>query len=429
MAQPIIWRLKQGADRRIRSGHPWVFSNELSESPKGLPPGSPVILLDSKGSFVAAGYGNPHSLIAFRALSFDSRMSEPCEQENLQAKLLKSWWQRKSLGFQASFRLCYGEGDFLPGLVIDRYVVHQNGKKAQVLSVQILTAGISTAIKDPESFFKELVEDAYEKQISSFNWDQTAIVLRNDVQVRRLEGMEVEKAVVLKNIPEWNLAQIDIEIKNQVLMETDLIEGQKTGFFLDQAYNIALLCDLISQAELPTKEVKILDLCSYVGQWSTQLTRVLRDRGIKAEVTVVDVSEKALAFAKKNVERQGAVVNVRELDVLKDLGSLPERYFDIVIADPPAFIKAKKDVPTGRHAYLKLNTSAFKLVKKPGYVVSCSCSGLFIETEMMDVIKKAIARGENEARCILHGGHSPDHPVLLSFNEGFYLKMFVHHVM
>ena len=93
------------------------------------------------------------------------------------------------------------------------------------------------------------------------------------------------------------------------------------------------------------------------------------------------------------------------------------------------FIKAKKDVPTGRHAYLKLNTSAFKLARKGGLVVSCSCSGLFEESEMMDVLRKSIQRGELEARCILHGGHSPDHPVLLSFNEGFYLKMFVHHVI
>ena len=156
---------------------------------------------------------------------------------------------------------------------------------------------------------------------------------------------------------------------------------------------------------------------------------MLKDKGLKVEVTAVDVSDKALQFAETNISRQGAMVNLRELDVLKDLGSFPERYFDIVIADPPAFIKAKKDVPTGRHAYLKLNTSAFKLVRKGGLVVSCSCSGLFEESEMRDVLRKSIQRGELEARCILHGGHSADHPVLLSFSEGFYLKMFVHHVL
>lgn len=427
--QPTVWRLRQGADKRVRGGHPWVFSNELSESPKGHPAGEPVVLLDSRGSFVAAGYGNPHSLIAFRALSFDSREQEPCEQEQLVRRLMKTWWQRKSIGYNASFRLCYGEGDFVPGLVIDRYLVHQNGKKAQVLCVQILTAGISKALEQTEKFFKELIDEAHSKKISDFSWNETAIIMRNDVQIRRLEGIEVEDARVLKNIEGFDFTKVDIEINNQVLMETDLIEGQKTGFFLDQAYNISLLCNLIEKTNFPEPVVKVLDLCCYVGQWSTQITRTLTNKGLKVEVTAVDVSDKALKFAEKNVTRQGAVVNIRNLDVMKDLGSLPDRYFDIVIADPPAFIKAKKDVPTGRHAYLKLNTSAFKLVRKGGFVVSCSCSGLFIESEMMDVLKKAIQRGETESRCILHGGHSPDHPVLLSFSEGFYLKMFVHHVL
>jgi 23S rRNA (cytosine1962-C5)-methyltransferase len=430
VAQPTVWNLRQGADRRIRSGHPWIFSNELSASPKGHPPGEPVVLLDSKGGFLASGYGNPHSLIAFRALSFDSRDQNPCTEEFLVQRLVKTWWQRKSLGFNASFRLCYGEGDFTPGLVIDRYLVHQNGQKAQVLAVQVLTAGISAIIKDPFKFFQEFIQAAHEQNISDFDWNQTGIVMRNDVQIRKLEGMEAQGPQVIKEVNGIDFTKVDIEINNQVLMETDLVEGQKTGFFLDQAYNISLVCDRLSKMEFAENTVRVLDLCCYVGQWSTQITRVLKQRGFNVEVTAVDVSAKALQFAKNNIERQGAdVVNIRELDVLKDLGSLPERYFDVVIADPPAFIKAKKDVPTGRHAYLKLNTSAFKLVRKGGLVVSCSCSGLFEESEMMETLRKALQRGENEGRCILHGGHSPDHPVLLSFSEGFYLKMFVHHVL
>ncbi len=429
MEQPTVWRLRRGADRRIRGGHPWIFSNELSASPKGHPAGAPVVLLDEKGSFLASGYGNPHSLIAFRALSFDSREQDTTSTEYLIGKLTKTWWQRKSLGFEASFRLCYGEGDYIPGLVIDRYLVHQNGKTAQVLAVQILTAGISAAITNPPAFFEELIQTVKEREICGFGWEDTAVVLRNDVQIRRLEGMEPQDAQVIKEVAGLDLTNIDIEINNRVLMSTDLIEGQKTGFFLDQAYNISLLCNQLEKMQFSTDTVKVLDLCCYVGQWSTQITRTLKVRGLNVEVSAVDVSAKALQFAKHNIERQGAVVNIRELDVLKDLGSFPDRYFDIVIADPPAFIKAKKDVPTGRHAYLKLNTSAFKLVKKGGLVVSCSCSGLFEEAEMKETLQKALRRGENEGRCILHGGHSPDHPVLLAFSEGFYLKMFVHHVL
>lgn len=429
MSQPTVWKLRQGADRRIRAGHPWIFSNELSQSPKGLPPGAPVVLLDHKGAFLASGYGNPHSLIAFRALSFDSREQEVTSSEFLVHRLLKTWWQRKSLGFNASFRLCYGEGDFTPGIVVDRYLVHQNGKKAQVLAVQILTAGISEIVKKPSQFFEDLIQEAVDKKISDFDWSQTGIILRNDVNIRKLEGMEAQPPQVIKEVAGFDFSKVDIEINNQVLMETDLIGGQKTGFFLDQAYNISLVCERLEKMQFAESTIRVLDLCCYVGQWSTQISRVLKARGLNVEVTAVDVSAKALQLAKTNIERQGALVNIRELDVLKDLGSLPERYFDVVIADPPAFIKAKKDVPTGRHAYLKLNTSAFKLVRKAGLVVSCSCSGLFEESEMMETLRKALQRGEIEARCILHGGHSPDHPVLLSFSEGFYLKMFVHHVL
>lgn len=412
-----------------------MFSNELQNSPKGLPPGSPVTVVDSKGSFLAHGYGNPNSLISFRALSFRSQDEQVCDPEFVQRQVLKAWWQRQSVGYQYSHRLIYGEGDFLPGLVIDRYVTKANGSFAQVLAVQVLTFGMSEILKSPEEFFERLVDESVEKKISTISWSQTAVVLRNDVGIRRLEGLEVNPPRTLKEVEGVDLTNCCIEMaaatdnKASVGLWCDLAAGQKTGFFLDQAYNIELFSRLIEKVEFPENKVRVLDLCCYVGHWSTQLTKVLKARGLEVEVTQVDVSEKALAFAKRNAEAQGAIVNTRELDVLKDLGALPERYFDIVIADPPAFIKAKKDVPTGRHAYLKLNTSAFKLVRKGGFVVSCSCSGLFEEAEMMDVIRKSISRGELEARCLLHGGHSADHPVLLSFNEGFYLKMYTHQVL
>jgi 23S rRNA (cytosine1962-C5)-methyltransferase len=426
LSQPTVWRLNQGADRRLRGGHPWTFSNELSQSPKGHTPGAPAVVLDNKGSFLAAGYGNPHSLISFRALSFDQRETEVCTPEFITGRLLKSWYQRKSLGFHKSFRLCYGEGDFLPGLVIDRYQV----KNGQVFAVQILTAGMSWILSDLSKFFEMFVSEAQQLSLSEFTWDQTAVVIRNDVGIRKLEGLEVVPPQVLKNIEGTDLSSIEIEINNSVWMTTSLLDGQKTGFFLDQAFNISLLCDQLAKMNFPDGIVRVLDLCCYVGQWSAQITKTLKAKGLKVEITAVDVSEPALAFAAKNIQRQGAdVVNIRKADVMNDLGSLPERYFDVVIADPPAFIKAKKDVPTGKHAYLKLNTSAFKLVKSGGLVVSCSCSGLFVEEEMMQTLRKAIQRGELEARCISHGGHSADHPVLLSFSEGFYLKMFIHHAL
>jgi 23S rRNA (cytosine1962-C5)-methyltransferase len=431
----ITWRLKHGADRRIRSGHPWVFSNELAESPKGHEPGAPVILQDSKGSFVAGGYGNPNSLISFRATTFDSLVLRPTSLEFLQQKVLKAWQNRSSLGYTASFRLCYGEGDYLPGLVIDRYLIEQNGKRAQVLAAQILTAGLSRALTDQpgdlEKFFAGLASQAKALGFSDFSWDQTAIVIRNDVNVRRLEGLDFQAARLLKAVEGFELKSVDIllhsplKFSELIPMTVDLFQGQKTGFFLDQAYNIQILCLNILRRKW-SGPVKILDLCCYVGQWSTMIAHTLKSLGVECETTLVDVSTEALSLAKVNAERQGATVKTLILDVVQDMPGLQDRAFDIVIADPPAFVKAKKDLPTGKHAYLKLNTHAFRVTKSGGLVASCSCSGLFEESELIDVVRKSIQRDTREARCIGHGGHAPDHPVLMAFGEGFYLKMFLH---
>jgi 23S rRNA (cytosine1962-C5)-methyltransferase len=431
----VVWKVKTGHDRRIRTGHPWLFSNELEKSPKGLKPGTEVILQDSKGGFIAAGYGNPNSLIAFRALSFNNKETEVCNEDFLQQKISYCWGQRFLIGCRGSFRMVYGEGDFLPGIVIDRYEVLQNEKKYQVLAVQILTYGMQEILKSPLGFFERLVTEAKEQGISEYDFTQTAVVIRNDVNVRKLEGLQYEEPQVLKAVAGLHLTDCDIILnfgqgqQEEVLMSTDLIEGQKTGFFLDQSFNIDLVISQIQRMDQWDGPIRILDLCCYVGQWSTKMAYALKKLGYNVEVTAVDVSEKALEFAKRNIERQGALTLINKLDVLEQLNTLPDRYFDIVIADPPAFIKAKKDVPVGKHAYLKLNGNAFKLVKRGGLVVSCSCSGLLEEAEFIDVLRKASRRGDLLSRCLTRGGHAADHPVQMGFPEGFYLKMFLHQVI
>lgn len=431
-----VWKLRTGADKRIRSGHPWVFSNELAESPKGHIPGAPVELQDARGQFVARGYGNPHSLIAFRALTFNSQDSQPTGFDFLHEKVLSSWRVRKAAGFRGSFRLCFGESDYIPGLVLDYYLVDQNGKKAQVFVAQLVTAGMDAALTNAEEFFKGLVEKAKAQGFSDFTWDQTAVVIRNDVGIRKLEGMTVNEPKVIKDLPEFNLEHIEILLNaagddGVIKMSCDLKEGQKTGFFLDQTHNIYLAVNLFKNwaKQQDTKKVRVLDLCCYVGHWATQITRALKPLGFEVEVHLVDVSKTALAFAKENAEREGAKVVVHQMDVLEGLQTLPSQHYDIVIADPPAFIKAKKDIPTGKAAYVKMNTHAFRLGRKNGFVASCSCSGLLEEEEFRDAIRKASLRNYSEVRSVLRGGHAADHPTLMQFPEGFYLKMYVHYVM
>ncbi|WP_246845824.1 class I SAM-dependent rRNA methyltransferase [Bdellovibrio sp. ZAP7] len=431
-----VWRLRTGADKRIRSGHPWVFSNELSVSPKGLPPGTPVELQDAKGQFLARGYGNPHSLIAFRALTFNSQDKEPTGFNFLHDKVLNSWKVRKAAGFRGSFRLAFGESDYIPGLVLDYYVIDQGGKRAQVFVAQLVTAGMDQALQNTEAFFHGLTEKAKEQGLSEFDWSQTAVVIRNDVSVRKLEGLTGNEAKVIKDLPDFKLDHVEILLNaaadaGVIKMSCDLREGQKTGFFLDQTHNIYLAINLFKNwaKQQNTKSIRILDLCCYVGHWSTQITRALKAEGFDVEVSLVDVSKTALAFAKENAEREGAKVIVHEMDVLEGLTNLPTQQYDIVIADPPAFIKAKKDIHVGKAAYIKMNTHAFRLAKKNGFVASCSCSGLLEEEEFRDAIRKASLRNYSEVRSVLRGGHAADHPTLMQFPEGFYLKMYVHYIV
>lgn len=427
------WKLNQGSDRRIRARHPWVFSNELAKSPKGHLPGGAVRLLDAKGQFVASGYGNPHSLIAFRALSFDPHIENPTDLEELVSQVITAWGHRYSAGYTRSFRLVYGETDHLPGIVIDRFLVEANGEYSQVFCCQILTAGMQLALTDLTRFFKRIVEESNNARLSELEWAKTSVVIRNDVQIRKLEGLEVEDPKILQHEQNFDLSNSTILIDpvtgdEPVRMDCDLHEGQKTGFFLDQAFNIRLLCQQLARAKFLKSPVRVLDLCCYVGQWSTQITRQLKSLGYEVEVTAVDVSSTALEFAKRNISREGALALIQEKDVLEDMSSFPNKHYDIVIADPPAFIKAKKDIPTGRHAYLKMNSNAFRMVKRGGFVVSCSCSGLLTEEDFMETLAKAIRRMEVETRCLARGGHAADHPHLMSFPEGFYLKMFLHHI-
>lgn len=430
----ITWTLKSGHDRRLRAQHPWVFSNELSASPKGTPPGASIILRDHRGDFLATGYGNPASLIAFRALSFTQSSEDPCQASFILERLKDSWKERHQLGFHRSFRLCFGEADFLPGLVIDRYLVKNGDELAQVFSFQILTAGMAKIMAEPTWVFEELAKWTVSENLSPVTWQNTAVVLRTDVQIRKLEGLECFEPKQIKSCEGLDIRHagilVDGVLDNQdVMMNCDLLEGQKTGFFLDQLQNIRFVSQAIAKAQFSQERpVRILDLCCYVGHWGSQLTRVLKQKGYPVEVTVVDVSDAALDFAEANAKRQGASVICKKMDVLEGMGAFPNGDYDIVIADPPAFIKAKKDIPTGRHAYLKMNSQAFRVARHQGFVVSCSCSGLFLESEFEAVIAKAIRRNSVVANCILRGGPSADHPHRLSFPEGAYLKMFCHFV-
>ncbi|MFZ3230806.1 MAG: methyltransferase domain-containing protein [Pseudobdellovibrio sp.] len=432
-----IWKLKQGHDIRLRSKHPWVFSNELLDNPKSVLPGEPVEVHDYKGQFLARGYGNPHSLISFRALSFDIQEQNPISVDSLVEKLSRAWKLRNDMGFNLSFRVCFSEADELPGLIFDRYVFEENKKTYQVFSYQLLTAGTDLAFKTNDQWkaiFEGLVNATVVNGYSMVAWSETFILQRNDVSIRKLEGLQAEEPLILKQVGGITLNDIQIQVQNvidpteKIYFKVDLIEGQKTGFFLDQTFNMKLLMDFIQMKKknYQGRPVKILDLCCYMGQWSAQIVCNLKKWGIESEVHLVDVSELALKKASENLAKYGATVTTYKLDVLEGLGQFKENEFDIVISDPPAFVKNRKDIHQGLNAYFKLNAQAFRVSRKDGVVVSCTCSGLVTMEDFKESLKKAVLRSGKTAKCILMGGQGWDHPTLMSFPEGFYLKMVLH---
>ncbi len=432
-----IWRLKKGGDIRLRSGHPWVFSNELQESPKGILAGELVEIQTLQGNFMARGYGNPQSLIAFRALSFESHVMDPGSTINIVNKLIKSWKNRHILGFSKSFRLCFSESDFLPGLIIDRYLTEVAGVQYQIFSYQLLTAGMQKIFSNPEDIFKLLVDNAVESKYSDITWEQTILLSKNDVNIRKLEGLAVEEARIVRNPAEINLLDLKIQIpsvinsKETIFFQVNLVEGQKTGFFLDQTHNMKLVIEALKPrlSEFKNKPVKIADLCCYMGQWSAQLASFLKLEGVKAEITLVDVSEMALQMAQKNLAQFDNVILIsKKADVLDGLTGFPENNYDVVISDPPAFVKNKKDIETGLHGYMKLNQQAFRIANHSGLVASCTCSGLVQMVDFKSSLRKGILRSGKKAKLIAEGGLGWDHPQLIQFPEGQYLKMLLHTV-
>ncbi|MBL7715242.1 MAG: class I SAM-dependent rRNA methyltransferase [Bdellovibrionales bacterium] len=451
--ETVTWKVRSGSDRRFNAGHPWLYSNELETSPKGILPGTPIRLIDAQDRFLAWGYGNPHSLISFRAVSRDEGEEDACGFAGVRRRLETAARLRAEVGLSSvSFRWIFGESDFLPGLIIDRYRMSDNwGTEAsQVIVIQAQTAGAQKWISE----LPELILDVVKGNPAIFEntpASQTAILIRNDVGVRKLEGLEEEKPQLVRPVfmSEAMLKKSRIRILSQsgrigefIEMNCDLWEGQKTGFFLDQSGNIGRLIQFL-QSKVRAKErqttalgkkertrIKILDLCTYVGQWSTQVAQAMTVEQADVEVTLVDSSQAALDLAETNVRKWTPHVKKLKADVVHDLGSVPVLPggsgpfgpYDLVISDPPALIKGRKDMPQGTHAYLQLHTQVMRLAGEGAMVACCSCSALLDEEDFLATLAKAARRNKKSVRWLDRGGHSVDHPVLAEFPEGRYLK-------
>lgn len=382
-------RLNKNADRRLKAGHLWIYSNEvdIKETPlKNFAAGETALVEASNGKVMAVAYVNPHSLIAARIMSRDPEMR--LDRSLFVHRFNQALALRQRLYNQPYYRLIHGEGDLLPGLVIDRF--------GDVLVVQLNTAGMQ-ALAD------EIV-DALEKVIKP-----EVIVFRNDTGGRRQEGLEAHVDVIKGTLPD----EVVLE-ENGARFVVPVLNGQKTGWFFDHRVNREWLNHQVAGK-------RVLDVFSYVGGWGVQAAV----HGAQ-EVMCLDSSGPALEQVARNAELNGVQdkVAVSEGDAFEALAALKAegKEFDVVVLDPPAFIKKRKDIPNGERAYARLNREAMRLLGRDGLLLSASCSMHLAPERLMDVVRGAVRHQDRHGQVIFQGHQGPDHPVHPAIPETSYLK-------
>jgi 23S rRNA (cytosine1962-C5)-methyltransferase len=384
--------LQPGQDRRLRAGHPWAYSNELrmDAAAKALPPGEPVCLVGDDGRALALAEFNPHSLIAARILTRNTDAT--IDSAFLERRLARALRLRERLFERPFYRLIHAEADGLPGLVIDRF--------GEVLVVQLNSAGMAV-LEAP-------LLDALERLLSP-----SAIVLRNDSPVRELEGLATEIRIAKGELS----GPIELE-ENGLVFLADLLEGQKTGWYFDQRDNRAFVARLC-------RGEPVLDLYSYSAGFGI----VAVAAGAK-RVLAVDRSQLGLDLARASAERNGLaeLLAVQREDVfaaLERLAAAKER-FGVVIADPPAFVRSKKELKPGLRGYRKLARSAAVLITEEGFLTIACCSHNVPADAFADEVRRGLRDAGRGARLIRQAGAGPDHPSHPALPESAYLKFLVY---
>jgi 23S rRNA (cytosine1962-C5)-methyltransferase len=387
-AQLPALRLKRNEDRRLHAGHLWIFSNEVDTGQTPLPKfkaGELVRVLAHNDRALGLAYVNPQSLIAARLLE---TWKIP-DTAWLAARMRTAMTLRDRLYAKPYYRLVYGESDGLPGLVVDRY--------GSSCVAQIGTAGMER--------LKPQIQEALIQVVKC-----DALLFKNDSAAREMEGLPsyVEAAKGSFDAPA-------LVVEDDLEFQAPLLEGQKTGWFFDQAANRRALSKYVAAG------ARVLDVFSYVGAWGI---RAAHDGA--REVTCVDSSAAALDLAAANALRNRVKLATRKgdaFDVLEEFAKQGAR-FEVVIVDPPAFAKRKKDLPKALAAYKRLNQLAIQVLAPEGILVSCSCSFHVSAEDLQDAIAKAARGADKHLQILEMGGQAPDHPVHPAIPETRYLKAY-----
>ena len=396
MSEAIV-TLKKGEGRTIKAGGMWIFDNEIESIMGSFTDGDIVVIHDFDGYPMGKGFINRNSKIEVRLLTRNSK--QEIDVEFLKQRVKDAWEYRKKTVDISSCRVIFGEADFLPGLVIDKF--------SDVLVVESLALGIDR--------FKLQIIDLLKEILAEDGIKIKGVYERSDAKVRLNEGMERVKGFIGEEF------DTNVEItENGVKYIVDVKDGQKTGFFLDQKYNRLAIQKLCRGA-------RVLDCFTHTGSFAL-------NAGIAGarEVIGVDASQLAVDQATENAKLNGLenVVSFRCEDVFELLPKLETEgeKFDVVILDPPAFTKSRSSIKNAIKGYREINLRAMKLVKNGGFLATCSCSHFMSYDLFTETINQAARNVHKRLRQVEFRTQAPDHPILWAADESYYLKFYIFQV-
>lgn len=389
--------LKKGEGRLLKAGGMWVFDNEIASIMGSFLNGDIVLVRDFDGYPLGKGFINTNSKITVRLLTRDE--NRKIDSKFWEDRVRDAWEYRKKVTETGCCRLIFGEADFFPGLVVDKF--------SDVLVVQSLALGIDR--------WKEEILELLKKVLKEDGIEIRGVYERSDVKVRRQEGMELYKGFIGPEFP--TLVEIT---ENGVKYQVDVKDGQKTGFFLDQKYNrlaIQKLC----------RDARVLDCFTHTGSFALNAGFA----GAR-EVTGMDASQLAVDQASANARLNHLEDRVRFIcedvfELLPELEAEGEQY-DVVILDPPAFTKSRSSVKNAVKGYREINLRAMKLVKDGGFLATCSCSHFMTYELFTKTIAQAARSAHRRLRQVEYRTQAPDHPILWSADESYYLKFYIFQV-
>ncbi len=380
-----------GKEKRVFSRHPWIFRSDIARVEGDIIPGDVLDICSSKGKFLARGFYNPASQIALRILTY---RDEPIDRDFIAGRVREAISYRRTFADLHSCRMIFAESDRLPALIVDSF--------GDVLVLQCLALGMER--------FKQDVVDALVSELHPAGiWE------RNDVPVRRLEGLEMQTGLLYGNVPD----RVQMT-ENGIHFWVDVKEGQKTGFFLDQKENRAAIAPFV-------RGKRVLDCFTHTGSFALHAGYYGA-----SEVTGVDISEFACAFAEENarlnrLENRVRFITANAFDLLAEESREGKKY-DVIILDPPAFTKSRSTVDSARRGYKEINLRAMKMLEPGGFLITCSCSQHILPDVFQDIVRDAASDARVLLRQVEFRTQGKDHPILPFAPETQYLKCGIYQV-